>query len=131
MLPARFLATATAAPTETTAAVTAAAAAAAEAARAGFLRTGFVHRQLTATELLAVAGVNGRLRFFLRRHALASVAVVDEYRGKNLPDGRRSVAVRLVFRAADRTLTDADVEQAMGRLRTSLERELDVTVRTS
>jgi phenylalanyl-tRNA synthetase beta chain len=66
-----------------------------------------------------------------QRHALASVAVVDEYRGANLPAGKRSVAVRLVFRAPDRTLTDADVEQAVGRLRTSLERELDVTLRTS
>ena len=70
MLPARFLATATAATTETTAATTATTtgAAATEAARAGFLRTGFVHRQLPATEFLAVARVNGRLRFFLRRH---------------------------------------------------------------
>lgn len=66
-----------------------------------------------------------------QRHALTSVAVVDEYRGANLPAGKRSVAVRLVFRAPDRTLTDADVEQAVSRLRTSLERELDVTVRTS
>jgi phenylalanyl-tRNA synthetase beta chain len=66
-----------------------------------------------------------------QRHALTSVAVVDEYRGANLPAGKRSVAVRLVFRAPDRTLTDADVEQAVGRLRTSLERELDVTLRTS
>lgn len=66
-----------------------------------------------------------------QRHDLRSVAVVDEYRGKNLPEGRRSVAIRLVFRAADRTLTDAEVEQAVGRLRTSLERELDVTLRSS
>lgn len=65
------------------------------------------------------------------RHGVESVAVVDEYRGANLPDGRRSVAVRLVFRAADRTLTDTEVEQALGRLRTSLERELDVTLRSS
>ncbi len=66
-----------------------------------------------------------------QRHALVSVAVVDEYRGNTLPHGMRSVAVRLVFRAVDRTLTDADVEQAVGRLRTSLERELDVTLRSS
>ncbi len=66
-----------------------------------------------------------------QRHSLTSVAVVDEYRGEKLPAGRRGVAVRLVFRAPDRTLTDPEVEQAVGRLRTSLERELDVTLRTS
>ncbi len=65
------------------------------------------------------------------RHALTDVLVVDEYRGEGLPEGRRSVAVRLTFRAADRTLTDAEVDQALGRLRTSLERELDVTHRSA
>ncbi len=65
------------------------------------------------------------------RFGLESVSVVDEYRGKSLPEGVRSVAIRLVFRAADRTLTDTEVEQAVHRLRTSLERELDITLRSS
>lgn len=75
--------------------------------------------------------VTGLLAERGRRHGLESVAVIDEYRGKELPNGRRSVTVRLVFRSADRTLTDSEVELALGRLRTSLERELDVTVRTT
>jgi len=66
-----------------------------------------------------------------RRHALQGVSVVDEYRGAGLPEGRRSVAVRLTFRAADRTLTDAEVDLAIGRLCTSLERELDITLRST
>jgi len=65
------------------------------------------------------------------RHGLESISVIDEYRGKGLPEGTRSIAVRLVFRSADRTLTDSEVEQSMNRLRTSLERELDVTVRST
>ncbi len=65
------------------------------------------------------------------RHGLVSAEVIDEYRGATLPEGTRSVAVRLVFRAADRTLTDAEVDQAVQRLRASLERELDVTLRTT
>lgn len=65
------------------------------------------------------------------RYGLESVSIVDEYRGAALPEGKRGVTVRLVFRAADRTLTDTEVEQAVGRLRTSLERELDVTLRSS
>ncbi|MES2306029.1 MAG: phenylalanine--tRNA ligase subunit beta [Gemmatimonadota bacterium] len=66
-----------------------------------------------------------------KRQGLESVTVVDEYRGASLPEGTRSVAVRLVFRATDRTLTDTEVEQAVGRLRASLERELDVTLRST
>ena len=65
------------------------------------------------------------------RYGLESTAVVDEYRGSSLPAGMRSIAIRLVFRAADRTLTDSEVEQAISRLRASLERELDITLRSS
>ncbi len=39
----------------------------------------------------------------------------DEYRGAPLVEGTRSVAWRLVFRAADRTLRDAEVEAAVSR----------------
>lgn len=66
-----------------------------------------------------------------QRHAVESAGVVDEYRGKGLPDGRRGITVRLIFRASDRTLTDADVDQAVARLCTSLERELGITLRTA
>ncbi len=65
------------------------------------------------------------------RHQLESVTITDEYRGPALPDGTRSLTIRLVFRSAERTLTDSEVEQAVARLRSSLERELDVTLRSS
>ena len=65
------------------------------------------------------------------RHGLESVAIIDEYRGKELVAGTRSITVRLVFRSSERTLTDTEVEQATTRLRTSLERELDVTIRST
>jgi phenylalanyl-tRNA synthetase beta chain len=65
------------------------------------------------------------------RHGLESVDVIDEYRGAAIPDGTRGIAVRLVFRVGDRTLTDNEVDQAVTRLRQSLERELDVTLRTT
>ena len=65
------------------------------------------------------------------RHGLESATILDEYRGKGLPAGTRSITVRLVFRSGERTLTDTEVEQATTRLRTSLERELDVTIRST
>jgi len=43
---------------------------------------------------------------------LAGIAFFDRYRGSGVPDGAVSVSVRLTFQAPDRTLTDADVQQA-------------------
>lgn len=45
----------------------------------------------------------------------------DLYEGKGLPEGTRSVAWRLRFRAADRTLTDAEVDAAVNRVLAALE----------
>jgi phenylalanyl-tRNA synthetase beta chain len=44
---------------------------------------------------------------------LGRVHEFDRYQGKGIPDGRVSLSVRLGFRASDRTLTDAEVQQAM------------------
>ena len=40
---------------------------------------------------------------------LRSIAVFDLYRGEQVGEGRKSLALRLEFRAADRTLTDEEV----------------------
>ncbi len=47
---------------------------------------------------------------------LESIEAFDVYRGKPLGDQERSVAFHLVFQAADRTLTDDDVERARLRI---------------
>ncbi|MEO7198123.1 MAG: phenylalanine--tRNA ligase subunit beta, partial [Solirubrobacterales bacterium] len=40
---------------------------------------------------------------------LRSATVFDVYEGEQVPEGKRSLALRLAFRAPDRTLTDAEV----------------------
>ena len=52
---------------------------------------------------------------------LAGVQVFDLYRGEQAGEGNKSLALRLEFRAPDRTLTDEEVAQ----LRAAIERELD------
>ena len=47
---------------------------------------------------------------------LAHVVEFDRYKGKGVPDGRVSLSLRLTFRSADRTLTDAEVDEAMARI---------------
>jgi len=62
---------------------------------------------------------------------LESVTVFDEYRGSGIPAGTRSVAVRLVFRAPDRTLRDMEVDAVVSRVVASLEDELGIQLRTA
>ena len=51
---------------------------------------------------------------------LADVRVFDLYRGEQVGEGSKSLALRLEFRAPDRTLTDDEVAE----LRAAIEREL-------
>jgi phenylalanyl-tRNA synthetase beta chain len=55
----------------------------------------------------------------------------DEYRGAPLPAGSRSVAWRLVFRAPERTLREAEVEAALQRALTEVEARYGVRRRAS
>ncbi|MDR1279900.1 MAG: phenylalanine--tRNA ligase subunit beta [Opitutaceae bacterium] len=52
--------------------------------------------------------------------AVESVNIFDLYQGQNLPDGKKSLALSLTFRAADRTLTDDEVNAAFTKLQTDL-----------
>jgi phenylalanyl-tRNA synthetase beta chain len=60
---------------------------------------------------------------------LEAVAPFDLYEGPGLEEGLRSVAFRLRFRAADRTLTMDEVDARMARILERLESEHDVEQR--
>jgi phenylalanyl-tRNA synthetase beta chain len=47
---------------------------------------------------------------------LVSVELFDRYEGKGVPEGRVSLAFRMVFQKPDRTLTDAEVTKATDRV---------------
>ena len=53
---------------------------------------------------------------------LIGAEVFDLYRGEQLAPGEKSLAMRLEFRAADRTLTDAEVGELRERIRAELAR---------
>ena len=53
---------------------------------------------------------------------LVGAEVFDLYRGEQLGAGRKSLALRLEFRAPDRTLTDAEVGELRDRIRAELDR---------
>ena len=43
---------------------------------------------------------------------LESISLVDDYRGSNLPEGKKSLTFALRFRASDRTLTQAEASES-------------------
>jgi phenylalanyl-tRNA synthetase beta chain len=62
---------------------------------------------------------------------LSSLRLFDVYEGEGVEEDRRSLAWRLVFRASDRTLTDAEVDEAVTAILRRLEADLDVRIRAS
>jgi phenylalanyl-tRNA synthetase beta chain len=72
------------------------------------------------------------VRGTIRRAAppiLVDVREFDRYQGKGIAEGKVSLALRLTFRAPDRTLTDAEVHAAMQSIVSTLMRELSATQR--
>ena len=68
-------------------------------------------------------------RLIERVRLVERAELFDVYSGENLPEGTRSLAFRIHFRAADRTLTAEDVNRAVNGLTRALEREVGATVR--
>jgi phenylalanyl-tRNA synthetase beta chain len=62
---------------------------------------------------------------------LESLALFDEYRGAGVPNGFRSLAWRLTFRHAERTLRDKEIAARREKLLRTLEGELGVRQRSS
>ena len=77
---------------------------------------------------LPAAAVRGTIRR-AAPPTLVSVDEFDRYQGKGVADGRCSLSLRLVFRAADRTLTDAEVQAAMETIVGALQTEHDARLR--
>ena len=61
--------------------------------------------------------------------AVEQVAVFDVFQGGGLPEGKKNLAFSLVFRAADRTLTDDEVNGAFQKLQTEIVKDTGWSVR--
>ena len=62
---------------------------------------------------------------------LERLRLFDEYTGKGIPDGTRSLAWRLTFRHPERTLRDKEIEGRRAKILAVLDKELNVRPRTS
>jgi phenylalanyl-tRNA synthetase beta chain len=63
--------------------------------------------------------------------SLERVELFDIFRGSSIPTGKKSLAYSLTFRAADRTLTDAEVNEAHERIKRQLQEKLQCEIRVS
>jgi phenylalanyl-tRNA synthetase beta chain len=81
-----------------------------------------VAAEVAAAEVLAVIREAGG-------PLLAGADVFDTYRGEQVGEGRQSVAVHLQFRAADRTLTDAEADAVRETIVTALRERLSGELR--
>ncbi|HEY9670632.1 MAG TPA: phenylalanine--tRNA ligase subunit beta [Waterburya sp.] len=70
-----------------------------------------------------------RLTLNAGKPLLESVQLFDEYRGESVPEGQRSLAFRLVYRASDRTLVAEEVESLHQKVREALVEKFGVTLR--
>jgi phenylalanyl-tRNA synthetase beta chain len=72
-----------------------------------------------------LAAVRGRVPAFVRE-----VEVFDQYRGKGVEPGKKSLALRIVMQDTDRTLTDSEVEGVVASIREQLDQQFQAKPRT-
>ena len=83
--------------------------------------------------IVAEARTAAEVEASIRDHAgglLRHVALFDVYRGSPLTATEKSLAYRLVFGASDRTLTEAEIDAAMGQVRSGIETALGAHIRS-
>ena len=64
------------------------------------------------------------------RKLLRTVDLFDVYEGEKLPGGKKSYALSFILQDADKTLTDEQVDKAMGRIRQAFEKEVGAELRS-
>ncbi len=73
----------------------------------------------------------GRVTELILRHrGIDRAELFDIYVGENVAEGSKSLAFHVYFQARDRTLTNEEVNRSLEGLLRTLERELNVTLRT-
>jgi phenylalanyl-tRNA synthetase beta chain len=60
---------------------------------------------------------------------VTQVTLFDLYRGKQIPKGKKSFAIRIIYQSPKHTLTDEEVDQAQEQMLARLHQELGATLR--
>jgi len=60
---------------------------------------------------------------------VTQVTLFDLYRGKQIPEGKKSFAIRIIYQSPNHTLTDEEVDQTQEQMLNKLYQELGATLR--
>ena len=98
---------------------------------AGVSRMPTVRRDLAVVvdESLSAGALLGAIRASVPA-CVREVEIFDQYRGKGVEAGRKSLAFRIVMQDTARTLTDAEVEEIVGSIRQLLTEKFQALPRT-
>jgi phenylalanyl-tRNA synthetase beta chain len=73
----------------------------------------------------------GKLEELIQSFPLVTrITLFDVYRGEQIPKGKKSFAIRIVYQSPSHTLTDEEVNQTQEQMLASLHRELGATLRS-
>lgn len=63
------------------------------------------------------------------KNTITEVSLFDVYQGDKLPEGKKSYAISIKLQDASKTLTDAQIEKIMSKVQSTLEKEVQATLR--
>jgi len=81
-----------------------------------------VDEEVLWAQVMECAGTSGAAN-------IESISFVSIYRGQPIPAGKKSLAFRIVFRAADRTLTGEEADAAQAKIIEALDKRLGAKLR--
>ena len=70
-----------------------------------------------------------QIAYQAERKLLRAVDLFDVYEGEKLPAGKKSYALSFILQDSEKTLTDEQVDKAMGRIRGAMEKEVGAELR--
>lgn len=60
---------------------------------------------------------------------LTQITLFDVYTGKQVEEGKKSLAFSLTFQSNDKTLTDAEIDPAIEKIVTKLQKDFNANLR--
>ncbi len=69
------------------------------------------------------------LAYKVEKKLIEEINIFDVYKGKNIPQGKKSYAISIILRDKNKTLTDKQVDKVMKKLISAFEKELGAQLR--
>ena len=70
-----------------------------------------------------------KVAFAAEKNILKSVSLFDIYEGDKIPAGKKQYAISFTLQDSQKTLTDKVIEKTMAKIQSSIEQQLNATLR--